>query len=266
MHTDENMTEGDPIESLDLAALGGFEPELCLKWPRAQMLAHGENSHQRAAVYGPVADYFKQCAGPFPGFTAIQDLVAGMFLMGEFEKAAVAVIKQGHIVGVMVALSVEDAWSQWPAGSRVPEAVVVLNRTVDASFLEQLSVAGARVLLAPGYTMDAIEWAAQGAPQVSLLEMTQLLRAESLLDIRLLPFGALVQDRERFSMSLSAFRLEPGVLIPPCVLEDVLFAARCAKHMRSCGVVIAHKETTLAISTGQLSGRDAWLLARERAK
>lgn len=94
----------------DLAAMAGFPQTLNLSLPKATELRYGENPHQKAALYGRFFDVFHQLQGKELSFNNIIDISAATYLIGEFERPTVAILKHTNPCGVASADSLTEAW------------------------------------------------------------------------------------------------------------------------------------------------------------
>src|SRR5690606_4233844 len=102
----------------DLAALGGFPETLQLTLPKAQALRYGENPHQQAALYGSFHEHFEQLQGKALSYNNILDITAATYLIGEFERPTVAILKHTNPCGVGSGDSLLEAWSMAYATDR----------------------------------------------------------------------------------------------------------------------------------------------------
>ena len=84
--------------------------ELSLK--RAQVLRYGENPHQKAALYGSFFDCFEQLQGKELSFNNLIDISAATYLIGEFQKPTVAILKHTNPCGVASDDDLTQAWKK----------------------------------------------------------------------------------------------------------------------------------------------------------
>ncbi|NBU85832.1 MAG: bifunctional phosphoribosylaminoimidazolecarboxamide formyltransferase/inosine monophosphate cyclohydrolase, partial [Verrucomicrobia bacterium] len=85
-------TQGNQDE-LDMDSISGFPATLNLEENKVQNLRYGENPHQQAALYGGFLDYFDQLQGKELSYNNIIDISAAAYLIGEFERPTVAILK-----------------------------------------------------------------------------------------------------------------------------------------------------------------------------
>ena len=92
--------EDQIVEGPDLGSISGIPYDLSIDLPKAQTLRYGENPHQHAALYGSFFDCFEQHQGKELSFNNIIDITAATYLIGEFQKPTVAILKHTNPCGV----------------------------------------------------------------------------------------------------------------------------------------------------------------------
>ena len=137
-------------EGPDLAALGGFPATLNLNWKKAQALRYGENPHQQAALYGTFHEHFSQLQGKELSYNNILDITAATYLIGEFERPTVAILKHTNPCGVASADSLIAAWEKAYATDRQAPfgGIIIVNQTLGADLAA--ADAGATAAIQPG--------------------------------------------------------------------------------------------------------------------
>lgn len=238
----------------DLGALSGFPKTWQTELTQTMLLPQGENPHQQAALYGRFFD----CLNPLQGeplcFTHIMDASTAVYLIGEFEKAAVALIRRGMPIAVASAETLEEAWESLlvPNSQELAGCVMIANRTLDERLSRRMADAQIDVMIAPCFTEDALK-ALSLRQAIRLLAVRDFLGPESLKEIRSVIGGILVQDRD-------TMRARPGYwqvasTRQPSAEEwaGLSFGWKVAKHAKSSAVVLARGEQTLGISSGQSS-------------
>src|SRR5690606_29737201 len=93
----------------NLHALSGLPAKLTLAYDKAQALRYGENPHQQAALYGTFHDHFEQLQGKELSYNNILDITSATYLIGEFERPTVAILKHTNPCGVGCADTLEAA-------------------------------------------------------------------------------------------------------------------------------------------------------------
>jgi phosphoribosylaminoimidazolecarboxamide formyltransferase/IMP cyclohydrolase len=250
-----------------------FPPVMMSAFEKVTDLAYGENPHQRAAYYRQVGarmdvlSMVRQLGGKELSFNNVLDLNAGRLLVGEFELPACAIIKHNNPCGCAVGGTPLEAYQRAVACDPLSAfgGVICLNRAVDGELAKALSGQFVEVVLAPGFTEEAVEVLC-GKPNLRILEDGERRRVNiAERDIKRVLGGVLVQDRD---LDLED-RTEMQVVTErkPSEREwgEMLFAWKVCKHVRSNAIVLARELATVGIGAGQMSRVDSVRLAIEKA-
>jgi len=142
--------------------------------------------------------------------------------------------------------------------------VIALNRRVDRACAEQLAGQFIEVLLAPGYDRDALELLTV-KKNVRLLELPEWPAPVREMEAKPVIGGLLVQDRDVVSETREQMRVLSARQPGESEWQDMLFAWKVCRHVRSNAIVIALGGATIGIGAGQMSRVDAVRLAIEKA-
>jgi phosphoribosylaminoimidazolecarboxamide formyltransferase/IMP cyclohydrolase len=215
------------------------------------------------------------------GYNHYNDADAALGLVREFEAPAAAVIKHANPAGCATAGTLADAYAD--ALSTDPMSafggIVALNRECDAATAEQVVDSFKEVVLAPGYTDDALA-VLRGKEDLRVLDVGRADRRTgesggSALDTaaadrerytaKPVVGGRLVQERD--DQRLARADLEFVTERDPTdeQVETMLFAWQVAKHVKSNAVVLADGTETVGVGMGQVSRVDAVRLAAMKA-
>ncbi len=251
----------------------GFPAARNETWEKVTDLRYGENPHQQAAYYARAGapthllDGVRQLHGKELSFNNLLDLSAARELVEDFDEPACAIVKHNNPCGAAIGESVQIAYEK--AFACDPQSayggVIALNRRVERECAEQLSAQFIEVLLAPGFTAEALEVLTE-KKNVRLLELAHWPEPRVELEAKAVLGGQLVQSRDlvsetREQMSSMAAR-EPDER----EWQDMLFAWRVCRHVRSNAIVIAAGGATIGIGAGQMSRVDAVRIAVEKAQ
>ena len=142
----------------DLEAMSGLPPALTLSWKKAQSLRYGENPHQKAALYGTFHDHFAQLQGKELSFNNILDTTSATYLIGEFERPTVAILKHTNPCGVASADTLMSAWEQAYATDRQAPfgGIIIVNQTLDGELAKAIAEIFTEVIIAPRFSDEAM--------------------------------------------------------------------------------------------------------------
>jgi phosphoribosylaminoimidazolecarboxamide formyltransferase/IMP cyclohydrolase len=253
--------EGQATEP-DLAALSGFPATLTLTYQKAQSLRYGENPHQKAALYGTFHDHFQQLQGKELSYNNILDITSATYLIGEFERPTVAILKHTNPCGVACADTLGAAWDLAYATDRQAPygGIVVVNQTLDRELAERIKEIFTEVIIAPRFSDEALE-IFRKKKNLRLMVAKAGIGADSLQEVRSVIGGVLMQDRNRTLGDPKDFKVVTKR--PPTSEEwaSMLFGWRVCKHVKSNAIVYCRGEQTLGIGAGQMARVDSSRIA-----
>ncbi len=246
----------------DLDALAGFPKEFSLHLPMAQSLRYGENPHQKAALYGRFHEAFEQLQGKELSFNNIIDISAAAYLMGEFQRPTVAILKHTNPCGVASADDLVSAWDQaFETDKQAPfGGIIIANNTVGADLAERIKQIFCEIVIAPDFTPEALEMFAK-RKNLRLMVARGGLGPESLQDVRSVLGGVLVQDRDSRRIKREECKVVTRRAPTEAEWNALLFGWRVVKHVKSNAIVYAASERTLGIGAGQMSRVDSSKIA-----
>ena len=253
----------------------GFPPTWRDAHEKVSDLRYGENPHQNAAFYARVGssthllDRVKQLHGKELSFNNLLDLSSARELVEDFEEEgpACAILKHNNPCGCALGESVLVAYDR--AFACDPESayggVIAVNRRVDRAAAERMNGQFIEVLLAPGYDEDALE-VLRGKKNVRLLELVDWPAPSREVEIKPVLGGLLVQDRDAVTEGREEMRPMTEKQPSESQWEDLLFAWKVCRYVRSNAIVIACGGATIGIGAGQMSRVDSVRIAVEKAQ
>jgi phosphoribosylaminoimidazolecarboxamide formyltransferase/IMP cyclohydrolase len=271
-----HTAEYDGMISTYLSSLAGdgarraFPDKLHLTLTKLQDLRYGENPHQDAAFYverqpaaGALA-HFRQLQGKELSYNNIADADAAWQCVRAFEVSACVIVKHANPCGVAIANSVCEAYAK--AFSTDPTSafggIIAFNRELDGATAVAVSKQFVEVVLAPLFSAEARKVFA-AKQNVRLLELP-LAPSVKDVDMKRVGGGLLVQSSDDYDVShlkvVSRKKPTAGEL------NDLVFAFRVAKFVKSNAIVFCKDGMTLGIGAGQMSRVDSTRIAAIKAK
>ncbi|MBR2123991.1 MAG: bifunctional phosphoribosylaminoimidazolecarboxamide formyltransferase/IMP cyclohydrolase [Acetobacter sp.] len=231
-------------------------------------LRYGENSHQQAAFYRDSTQRLgvataTQIQGKILSYNNINDTDAAFELVAEFDKPAVVIVKHANPCGVAIGKTLAQAWDEALKCDPVSAfgGIVAFNRKLDVKTAEKISTLFLEVVVAPDVDEEARSLLAHkknlrvlvtgGLPDVSVGGTV----------VRSVAGGFLVQTRDNGSIMREELRVVTQRAPSSHEIEDLLFAFRVAKHVKSNAVVYAKNQATVGIGAGQMSRVDSARIA-----
>lgn len=257
-----NYLESQISPEPDMDSISGFPRELRINSSKSMSLRYGENPHQQAALYGDFLNYFDQLQGKELSYNNILDISSSAFLIGEFERPTVAILKHTNPCGVASANDLETAWDLAFATDRQAPfgGIIVVNNTLDIGLAEKISEIFCEVIIAPGFTDQAISLF-EKKKNLRLLVSKSGFGPETLQEIKTVPGGYLMQDRDQKRIIPKNFEVVTERQPTEIEMRSMLFGWRVVRHVKSNAIVYAGDERTLGVGAGQMARVDSSQIA-----
>jgi phosphoribosylaminoimidazolecarboxamide formyltransferase/IMP cyclohydrolase len=253
-----------------------FPQTLSVSGRLEQILRYGENPHQQAAFYrsgekrNGIATA-RQLQGKQLSYNNLNDTDAAFELVSEFDPAqaaAIAIIKHANPCGVSVAGSLAKAYENALACDPVSAfgGIVAMNRELDEQAATEIIRIFTEVIIAPSASPKAIELVST-KPNLRLLVTGGM--ADPLADaisLKTVAGGFLAQSRDNGSLSADDLTVVTRKKPTDEQIEDMLFAFKVAKHVKSNAIIYARNGATVGIGAGQMSRIDSSRIAARKAE
>ena len=236
----------------------------------AQALRYGENPHQSAAFYverdppkGTLAS-FRQLQGKELSYNNIADADAAWECCRTFDVPACVIIKHANPCGVAIADSplaaYRNAFLTDPTSAF--GGIIAFNRRVDAETAEAVSKQFVEVVIAPAYAPEAMTvFATKQNVRVLSIDAARDLNR---LDMKRIGGGLLVQTADDYDVA--ELRIVTKRDPTQSEMNDLVFAFRVAKFVKSNAIVFCRHGMTLGVGAGQMSRVDSTRIAAIKAK
>ena len=234
-----------------------FPDELTIGMTKAQGLRYGENPHQQGAFYagsmsrgGGIAGA-NQLWGKELSFNNIADADAAWGAASDFEGPAVAIIKHMNPCGLASHEDLTEAYKRALAGDPVSAfgGIVACNRKVDLATAEEISKVFYEIVIAASFEEEALALLKR-KKNLRILEMGSS-REISGLDVKTVQGGFLVQTRDSGGDDPSTWRCVTKRAATPDEMDDLAFAWKAAKHVKSNAIVLVKGKALVGMGAGQ---------------
>ena len=278
----ETVPAGDAAPKLDL-----FAGQSNGRFIKVQDLRYGENSHQQAALYRDLHPApgslvtAKQLQGKELSYNNIADADAAWECVKSFTNTpACVIVKHANPCGVAVGANALEAYSK--AFQTDPTSafggIIALNCELDEAAAQQISKQFVEVLMAPSFTAAALEVfktkvnvrilqidlpAPLGASQDS--GATDWDRGRNAIDMKRIGSGILLQTADNHELALSDLKVVTTKQPTAEELNDLLFAWKVAKYVKSNAIVFCKGGMTMGVGAGQMSRLDSARIASIKA-
>ena len=241
-------------------------------WIRKNELRYGENPHQGAAIYAEVGSPTglvgsTQLHGKEMSFNNYTDADAAWRAAHDHTDPCVAIIKHANPCGIAVAATISLAHKAAHECDPVSAfgGVVAANREVDEEMALTLSEIFTEVVIAPSFSSSALE-ILQRKPSIRILQCEN--SETSKQELRPVSGGMLIQETDLIDAPGDHFQNWTQVCGPevaPEVLEDLAFAWKSVRAVKSNAILLAKNGASVGIGMGQVNRVDSAKLAVDRA-
>ncbi len=232
---------------------------------QGEVLRYGENPHQKGFFYGDINEVFDILNGKQLSYNNLVDIDAAVHLIGEFKDTTFAVLKHTNACGVATKPTVVEAWKAALAADPVSAfgGVLITNATIDAETAAEIDKLFFEVLIAPAFKEDAL--------QILMKKKNRILLKQKLFDFPAKQFksllnGVIAQDFDKKIETKEELKTVTKLAPTDAQVQDLLFANKLAKHLKSNTIVLAKDQQLLAMGCGQTSRVDALQQAIHKAK
>ena len=249
-----------------------YPATLNLQFEKVQDMRYGENPHQSAAFYrdaqtvdGALANY-TQLQGKELSYNNIADADAAWECVKTFTTPACVIIKHANPCGVALGANALEAYSK--ALQTDPTSafggIIAFNVECDGLAAEAVAKQFVEVLIAPSFTAEARK-VFEAKQNVRLLEIP-LAHGNNAYDFKRVGGGVLLQSPDAKNVALSELKIVSKKQPTPEQLQDMLFAWKVAKFVKSNAIVFCGKGMTLGVGAGQMSRVDSARIASIKAQ
>lgn len=235
-----------------------FPEKIITSMTRKEVLRYGENPHQKAAFYsasgapkGLAAAFLLQ--GKEMSYNNISDTDAALMLVSEFSQPAVAIIKHANPCGVGIGNDAVEAYRKALASDPVSAfgGIVAVNREINGALATEIAKVFTEVIIAPAISGEAREVFA-AKKNLRVLELPGEWLAER-FTVKSVQGGFLVQENDLAEIAEESLKTVSRKAPEKAQIEDLLFAFKVARHVKSNAIVIAKDGATVGIGAGQMN-------------
>jgi phosphoribosylaminoimidazolecarboxamide formyltransferase/IMP cyclohydrolase len=232
-------------------------------YEKIQSLRYGENPQQQASFYKEVKPWSGalvnavQLNGKELSFNNINDTNGAIACLREFDEPTVVAVKHANPCGVGSASDILHAYKKAYEADPVSifGGIIAANRIIDEETAHELIVENqvfAEIVIAPGYTDKALD-ILKYKSDLRVLELADIEKRPPAgdIDIKKVDGGLLIQDADTTLYEKKRLHVVTKKKPTEKELEDMEFAMKVVKHVKSNAIVIAYDKMTLGIGPGQ---------------
>lgn len=225
---------------------------------RSEVLRYGENPHQKAVFYGDLDKMFDKLNGKELSYNNLVDVDAAVNLMAEFKNGnpAFVILKHTNACGVAVRPTLVEAWKAALAGDNISAfgGILICNKPMDLETAKEIDQLFYEVLIAPDFNVDAFDLLSKKKSRVLLKIKNFEIRKTS---FKSLLNGVIEQDTDLKTEDESDFEVITKTKPTAEQINNLLFANKCVKHLKSNTIVLAKDNQLIGMGCGQTSRVDA---------
>ncbi|MDD2729372.1 bifunctional phosphoribosylaminoimidazolecarboxamide formyltransferase/IMP cyclohydrolase [Malikia sp.] len=271
-----NLSAGVPGDEAEPQRLA-FPGQSNANYVKLQDLRYGENPHQSAAYYrdmNPAQGSLVtgvQLQGKELSYNNIADADAAWECVKSFDVPACVIVKHANPCGVAVGANPFEAYGK--AFQTDPTSafggIIAFNRPLDGEAALAVSKQFVEVLIATDFTPEALAvFKAKANVRLMKIELPQgaAEASRNAVDIKRIGSGLLLQSADNHDMTLADLRVVTVKQPTAQQMEDLLFAWKVAKYVKSNAIVFCKDGMTMGVGAGQMSRLDSARIASIKAE
>ena len=259
------------LNGLDTNKSVTYPNKLNLVFNKKMDLRYGENPHQSASFYideitnkGSLAN-FKQLQGKELSYNNLNDADTAWECVKNFQLPSCVIVKHANPCGVGSSKNLLDAYKK--AFLTDPTSafggIIACNAPIDINTASQIITQFVEVVIAPSYDIESLK-IFESKPNIRLLEVT-LDNNFNAFELKKVGGGLLVQSSDNFNIDMGHCKVVSKLTPNQEQMDDMLFAWRVAKYVKSNAIVFCKNNQTLGIGAGQMSRVDSTKIASIKA-
>ena len=232
---------------------------------QGQALRYGENPHQSASFFGDLNAYFDKLNGKALSFNNLVDVDAAVNVIAEFTTPSFAIMKHTNTCGLASAENNSIAYDKALACDPVSAfgGILCTNKEIGEELATKIHQLFCEVVIAPSFTEEALTILSQKKNRIIL---KQKIFNKPQQQYKSLLNGVLVQDFDTTIEGSDAFKVVTDKAPSSEEAENLAFAIKAVKHLKSNGIAIVANQQLIGMGCGQTSRVDALRQAINKAK
>jgi phosphoribosylaminoimidazolecarboxamide formyltransferase/IMP cyclohydrolase len=234
-----------------------FPEIITFAYKKLQDLRYGENPHQKGAFYRNALKLYgiadcEQLHGKELSFNNINDANAAIELLREFTEPTAVILKHTNPCGVAIASNIYDAYMKAYECDPMSAfgGIVALNRSVDLKTAQELVKIFLEIVIAPDFESEALK-ILKKKRNLRILKFKEGYVHE--YEMKKVEGGLLVQEKDELDLNEDELRVVTKAVPTEKEMEDLRFAWKVVKHVKSNAIVLAKDGATVGIGVGQVN-------------
>jgi len=236
--------------------------------PLHNSLRYGENPHQEASIYGEPDKFIDCFHGKELSYNNYLDIDSALRLYQDFHDAdpTCAIFKHTIPCGVASGPTLKEAYLKAFSTDKVSPfgGIVLCNTLLDLDTATAIDSIFTEIIIAPEFSDEALSLLTQKKNR-RLIRLITKQGISSQKQFRSIFGGTLVQDQDNKAIDEASFQVVTKRKPSQKEMQDMLFAWKIVRHVKSNAIVFAKDEQTLGIGSGQTSRVDSSEIAVSKA-
>jgi len=233
---------------------------------QSKTLRYGENPHQHAQFFGDLDAEFEKLNGKALSYNNLVDIDSAIDLMREFEQDLItfAILKHTNSCGLATRDTMLEAYEGALAGDPISAfgGILITNGTIDAATATAIDKQFYEVLIAQDFDADALDILKKKKNRVLLKRKAVAPQSSK---VKTLLGGFIRQDADHKIETSDQLEVKTKKEPSSNEVNQLLFANKVAKHLKSNTIVLANNNQLLGMGCGQTSRVDACKQAIDKA-
>ena len=228
---------------------------------RKNNLRYGENPDQNSYIISDKNNIFKnQLNGKNLSYNNIIDIDSGLRCLNEFSEPTCVILKHTNPCGVASSNNIDDAFKKaYLSDSKSAfGGIVVLNRKITFKTAKKICEHFFEIIVATDFDNESIK-IFKKKKNLILLKLNKIKTPNK--EYRSTIFGSIYQKTNNQKINRNFIKLVTNRKISNKLIDDVIFATKVVKHLKSNAVVIANNKKTIGLGMGQTNRIGALKLA-----
>lgn len=239
-------------------------PDFTLPLSPVYKLRYGENPHQQGWYIGNFDSVFEKIQGQEVSYNNILDIDAAMHLISEFDEPTTAIIKHNNPCGLASDPQPLMAWKRAYESDPLSAfgGIIICNFTITEEIAQEINTLFFEILIAPNFDEKALQLFSSKSKRI-ILKIKNWKPSKFVFKSAL--NGMLMQENNLFKQDENTLKIVTKKQTSEKEKEDLLFANKIVKHIKSNAIVIVKDKQMLGSGMGQTSRVDAVQHAIEKA-
>jgi phosphoribosylaminoimidazolecarboxamide formyltransferase / IMP cyclohydrolase len=226
-------------------------------------IKYGENPNQKAYyLTNSKSNLFNsKLGGKNLGYNNILDISDGISCLKEFKEPTCIIIKHNNPCGVASAKNINLAYNKALQADPISAfgGVLLFNKNIDTKIARIINHNFFEVIVAPKINKKTLE-VLKIKKNLIIIDSSKLKKDKG-HSSKSVNSGTLYQEINNFKILKKNIQLVTKKSVSNKILEDLIFAFKVAKHVKSNAIVLANNKQTLGIGAGQMSRLDSTRMA-----